>query len=74
MALTEIWAMCGASDYFRGLRNRSYKSRISGMEYESDWTRHRKSSAFTAQEIRSATPFMPWSCRISIGDSYHEFL
>ncbi|KAJ0095291.1 hypothetical protein Patl1_16923 [Pistacia atlantica] len=37
------------------------------MEYESDWTKHRKSSAFTAQVIRSATSFMPWSCKMPIG-------
>lgn len=82
MALIDIWAMCGERDYFRSLQyilnktsKKSYFTRtISGMEYESDWTRHRKSSAFTAQAIRSATSFMPWSCKIPIGDSYHEFL
>lgn len=46
----------------------------SGMESESDWTKHRKWSAFTAQSIRSATSFMPWSSRISISEGYHEFL
>lgn len=74
--------MCEARDYFRGLRSnlnkttkRNYfKRKISGMEYESDWTRHRRTSAFTAQAIRSATSFMPWSCKIPIGDGYHEFL
>lgn len=50
------------------------KNKTSGMEFESDWTKHRKSSAFTAQVIRSATSFMPWSCKIPIGDGYHEFL
>lgn len=54
-------------------RNNS-KSKSSGMAFESDWTKHRKSSAFTAQVIRSATSFMPWSCRIPIGEGYHEFL
>ncbi|KAF7813614.1 F-box/kelch-repeat protein isoform B [Senna tora] len=49
-------------------------SRTSVMEFESDWTKHRKSSAYTAQVIRSATSFMPWSCRIPIGEGYHEFL
>lgn len=45
-----------------------------GMDFESDWTRHRKSSPFAAQVIRSATSFMPWSCRIPISEGYHEFL
>ena len=51
-----------------------YKREFSGMDFESDWTRHRKSSAFAAQVIRSATSFMPWSCRIPISKGYHEFL
>lgn len=46
----------------------------SGMDFESDWTEHRKSLAFTAQEIRFATSFMPWSCRIPISEGFHEFL
>ncbi|KAI4301035.1 hypothetical protein L6164_034354 [Bauhinia variegata] len=28
----------------------------------SDRTKHRKSSAYTAQVIRSATSFVPWPC------------
>lgn len=51
-----------------------HKCEFSGMDFESDWTRHRKSSAFAAQVIRSATSFMPWSCRIQISEVYHEFL
>ena len=74
--------MCGVGNSTRGLLNNlnerkvtDYsKSRISGMEFESDWTKHRKSLAFTAEVIRSATAFMPWSCKIPIGDGYHEFL
>ncbi|KAL5760169.1 hypothetical protein ACOSP7_018671 [Xanthoceras sorbifolium] len=84
MALTDIREMyCGRGNS-RGVSvtntnlgkiGRNYfKSRSSGMEYESDWTTHRKSSAFTAKVIRSATSFMPWSCKIPIGDGYHEFL
>jgi hypothetical protein len=73
--------MCGGRDnvgfnnilHRRTERNYS-KSKAFGMEFESDWTKHRKSSAFTAQVIRSATSFMPWSCRIPIGEGYHEFL
>lgn len=45
-----------------------------GMDFESDWTRHVKSSAFAAPVIRSATSFMRWSCRIPISEGYHEFL
>lgn len=82
MALNDIWEMSGARDGFGSFTNtlctrtgRNYsKSKSSGMEFESDWTKHRKSSAFTAQVIRSATSFMPWSCKIPIGDGYHEFL
>lgn len=46
----------------------------SGMEFESDWMKHRKSSAFTAQVLCSATSFMAWSCRIPISEGFHEFL
>lgn len=45
-----------------------------GMEFESNWTNHRKSSGFAAQVIRPATSFMPWSCKISISEGFHEFL
>lgn len=44
------------------------------MEFESDWIQYRKSSAYTAQVIRSATSFMPWSCRIPIGEGFYEFI
>ncbi|KAK7368442.1 hypothetical protein VNO80_10468 [Phaseolus coccineus] len=44
------------------------------MELQSDWIKHRKSSSYTAHVIRSATSFMPWSCRIPIGEGYYEFL
>lgn len=74
--------MCGGGYSNRGLPNTLHRTqgsnysnnRTSGMEFESDWTKHRKSLAFTAQVIRSATSFMPWSCKIPIGDGYHEFL
>ncbi|KAK7246982.1 hypothetical protein RIF29_41856 [Crotalaria pallida] len=46
------------------------RSRTPVMEFESDWTKHRKSSAYTAHVIRCATSFMPWSCRIPIGEGY----
>jgi hypothetical protein len=41
---------------------------------ESNWTKYRKSLAFTDQVIRSATSFMPWSLKIPISDSHHGFL
>lgn len=50
------------------------RSRTTVMELESDWIKHRNSSTFTAQVIRSATSFMPWSCRIPIGEGFYEFL
>ncbi|KAK6930830.1 hypothetical protein RJ641_002623, partial [Dillenia turbinata] len=56
-------------------RNRKYSNNnVRGMEFESDWTRNRKSLAHTALVIRPATSFMPWSCKIPIGDGFHEFL
>ncbi|CAI0381118.1 unnamed protein product [Linum tenue] len=75
--------MCQGRDHVGGLgstasrvnlSNNSKSSRTSGMEYESDWVRHGKSSELAAQVIRSATCFMAWSCKIPIGDGYHEFL
>ncbi|XVE74793.1 hypothetical protein DITRI_Ditri12bG0046800 [Diplodiscus trichospermus] len=82
MAFTDIWAMCGQRNGYRGVQrtlrsaivSNYSKSRASGMEYESDWAMHRVSSAFTAQVIRSATSLMPWCCKIPIGDGFHEFL
>lgn len=51
-----------------------HKREFSDMDFESISTRHRKSSAFSAQVIHSAISFMPWSCRIPISKGYHEFL
>lgn len=78
----DIQAIFAGRDYFRGLEGILYKtternyfkSRTSRMEYVSDWTNHRKSSAFTSQVICGATFFMPWSLKIPIGDGFHEFL
>lgn len=68
--------MCGGRVFFtdRLTETNFFKSQSSGMEYESDWTKHRQSSMFTALVIRFATSFMPWSRKIPIGDGYHEFL
>ncbi|KAK8370381.1 hypothetical protein V6Z12_A01G174500 [Gossypium hirsutum] len=69
MALKVIWAMCGQRNGYRGVGKALQSStgkRAFGMEYESDWTKNRVSSAFTAQVIRSATSLMPWSCKIPI--------
>ncbi|PON50638.1 hypothetical protein PanWU01x14_221710 [Parasponia andersonii] len=82
MAVIDIWQMFGGRYSTKGSPSNLHKragsnyskSRTSGMEFESDRRKHKKSLAFTAEVIRSATFFMPWSCRIPIGDGYHEFL
>ncbi|KAL3501028.1 hypothetical protein ACH5RR_035477 [Cinchona calisaya] len=80
MDLAGIWAMCGknnssgSSSLGTIIKQKDSKCRRGGMEFESDWTKHRKSSAFTAQAIRSATSFLPWSCKISRSEGFHEFL
>lgn len=82
MAYSGIWAMCEGGYSLGSLRNNWQKtskkdhcgSKTTVMEFESDWTKHRKSSAHTAQVIRSATSSMPWSCRIPIGEGFYEFL
>lgn len=84
MALADIWAMCGGTNNSRKVeigitlgrttKNNQLKSKTTGMGFESDWTRHRKSSAFTAEVIRSATSFMPWSRKIPLTEGYHEFV
>ena len=63
--------MCGGTDKIESIYS---WSRTFVMELEPDWTKHRKLPAYTAHVMRSATFFMPWSCRIPIGDGYHEFL
>ncbi|PIN05602.1 hypothetical protein CDL12_21850 [Handroanthus impetiginosus] len=52
----------------------SSKTSKSVMEFEYDWTKHRKSLPFTAQVIWFATYFRAWSCRISISEGFREFL
>lgn len=84
MAFADIWEMCGGinnsgkfeSDITlsRTTKKDYIRNETTGMEFESDWTRHRKSSALTTHLIRSATSFMPWSRKIPIGEGYHEFL
>lgn len=73
--------MCGGRIRLGGLGSTLHKGiqgnycqKKSGMEFESDWTKHRKSSILAAEAIRSATAFMPWCCKIPIGEGYHEFL
>lgn len=60
----------------RGERKTEKHSRNTkiGMEFESDWTRHKKSSAFTTQVISTATSCMHWPRKIPISKGYHEFL
>ncbi|WJX33458.1 hypothetical protein P8452_21664 [Trifolium repens] len=82
MDYSDIRAMCEGGYIFGRSRNNwqkttqknHYKRKNTVMESESDWTKHKKSSAYTVQVIRSATSFMPWSCRIPIGEGFHEFL
>lgn len=80
MALADIWAMCwksnssASSSLGSTIKKKDSSTQTGGMEFESDWTKHRKSSAFTAQAIRSATSFMPWSCKISRSEGFHEYL
>ncbi|KAE8647234.1 hypothetical protein Csa_019002, partial [Cucumis sativus] len=80
MALTGILTMHRGRDSPIKLQNITHTATSSkhkrefGMDFESDWTRHVKSSAFAAPVIRSATSFMRWSCRIPISEGYHEFL
>ncbi|KAK7319053.1 hypothetical protein RJT34_03765 [Clitoria ternatea] len=82
MAYSDTWAMCEGR--YNSVRLRYYwqktsksdccRSITSVMEFESDWIKHRNSSAaYTPRVIPSATSFMPWSCRIPIGEGYHEF-
>ncbi|CAL8993731.1 unnamed protein product [Prunus brigantina] len=67
----DTWAMRGGR---YKLESNYSGSRTFVMEFESDWTKYRKLPAYTAHVMRSATSFMPWSCKIPIGDGYHEFL
>lgn len=71
LSLTDTREMCGGTDKIESIYS---WSRTFVMELEPDWTKHRKLPAYTAHVMRSATFFMPWSCRIPIGDGYHEFL
>lgn len=77
MALTDIRAMFGEGNCYRGSRTikRNYlKNRNSGMDNKLDWAKHKNSSSFAAQEIRPATSLSSWCCKIPIGDGFHEFI
>ncbi|KAE9604815.1 hypothetical protein Lalb_Chr11g0075731 [Lupinus albus] len=82
MAYFGILAICEGRYNFSSLRSNLQKasktnycrSRTSFMEFESDWIKHTNSSAYTAQVKHSATSIMPWSCRVPIGEGYHEFI
>lgn len=56
------------------LRVKYSAKRAPGMARESDWIKHKKSSAYTVQDIHSAPSFMPWSCKIPMGDGFHEYI
>ncbi|KAI3817466.1 hypothetical protein L1987_11257 [Smallanthus sonchifolius] len=60
----------GAIQGERKTENYSRNRKI-GMEFEPDWTRHKKSSAFKTQVISTATS---WARKIPISEGYHEFL
>ncbi|KAL6186349.1 hypothetical protein ACLB2K_042469 [Fragaria x ananassa] len=70
MALTDTQAVCGGTN--NSETNYSW-SRSFVMELQPDCTKHRKLPAYTAHVMRSATFFLPWSCKM-IGDGYNEFL
>lgn len=80
--MADIWAMCGhrsSSGKLKFITSLSTKTNQNGtrkerggMEFESNWTKQRTSLGFAAQVIRSATSFMPWSCKISINEEFHE--
>lgn len=82
MALEGIWEMLGVAENLRKIESGSskgcpsnkfyHRTRRSGMEFDSDWTKHRKSLTFTAQVISSSTSFIPWSSKIAISEGYHE--
>ncbi|XAR64409.1 hypothetical protein NMG60_11024730 [Bertholletia excelsa] len=84
MACADIWAMCGGRNnsgntefgfgFNRTVNNDQLRRRRIGMEFEPNWTKRIKSSAFTAEVICYATSFMPWSRKIPITDGFHEFL
>lgn len=50
------------------------KGSRSGMAFETNRTKPRKSSAPAVQIIHSAMSFKPWSREFPIGDGFHEFL
>lgn len=80
MALAGVKLMCGdqrnldnlGSGIVVGLdkvdKKDQKRGRISGMESESDRAKHKKSLGV----INSSKSFMPWSCKIPIGEGYHE--
>ncbi|KAI3816734.1 hypothetical protein L1987_16438 [Smallanthus sonchifolius] len=62
----KIWVISGEIK-----TSNSYRNRTVSMEFEPDWTRLKKPSAFRTQVISTATS---WARKISISDGYHEFL
>ncbi|KAI4304916.1 hypothetical protein MLD38_040373 [Melastoma candidum] len=74
-------AMCQRNIFWEGLESswtasakRLCKKKRTGMEFKLDQTKRSKTSAHNSHAIRTATSFMPWSCRVPIGEGYHEFL
>ncbi|KAL6193122.1 hypothetical protein ACLB2K_034206 [Fragaria x ananassa] len=61
MALTDTQAVCGGTS--NSETNYSW-SRSFVMELQPNCTKHRKLPAYTAHVMRSATFFLPWSCKM----------
>ncbi|KAF3660005.1 hypothetical protein FXO38_12347 [Capsicum annuum] len=52
----------------------NHRTRRTGMEFDSDLAKHRKSFTITSLVITSAESFIPWSSMIAISEGYHELL
>lgn len=84
MALEDIWEVLEVAEKLWKIESGSSKgltvnkvnrrTRRTGMEFDSDLAKHRKSLTITAQVITSANSFIPWSSKIAISEGYHELL
>lgn len=79
MALEGIWVVLEVVENLLNIESGSSKgltvhkvNRRTGMEFDSDLSKHRKSLTITAQVITSANSFIPWSSKIAISEGYHE--
>ncbi|XXG50246.1 hypothetical protein AAC387_Pa02g4293 [Persea americana] len=84
MALIDTGAMCRRRNsccsskisltIYQLIGGNNFKGSRSGMAFEPNRTKPRKSSAPAVQIIHSAMSFKPWSREFPIGDGFHEFL